>query len=332
MYTPGLKWWFGVLLASLFLLFSASTHAACTASSGMRDDVLIVVNANAADSAQVGDYYCEQRGIDPANVVKVFVPAVKDMQLDQFISLRDQLIRFLQENTLIGNESPVICDITQGYTKYYCPDSVDQIRRLTRVRYLVMTRGIPIRFTFTGSTVFGSAITSIDNYLRFWLLNYYSQDSDFRLPPRTIAFEDGRGMRTVVPSDDLEFIVGRIDGIAPENARQLVDRAIAAERNGIYGKLVSSRFGISAGNVNANGAYWKQWVPGGSLLTVYPSGDYLHGLFGQYESLSATAITHVANPACKPNDPNNTLPQDCVVRFANSGTSKARGSACGSEA
>lgn len=329
MCTPGLKWWLGVLLASLFLLFSASTRAACTASSGMRDDVLIVVNANAADSAQVGDYYCEQRGINPANVAQVFMPAIKDVPLEQFISLRDQLIRFLQQNTFTSSEPVVVCDTTQGYTKYYCPQSVDQIRRLTRIRYLVMTRGMPIRFTFTGSTVNKPDITSIDNYLRYWLLNYYVRDIDFEKNQRWIDFLDGRGMRIVNPSIDKEFIIGRIDGITPVSAMQLVDRAIAAERNGIYGKLVSSRYGASAGAVNTNGAYWKQWIWNGSPFAVYPSEDYLHGLFGQYQSPSATAVTHVTNPACKPNDPNITVPQDCVVRYATGGVSKSPGSSLG---
>ncbi len=144
-----------MLLVSLALLLSGAARAACAPQQVVRDDVLIVVNDNSIDSPTVGDYYCEQRGIAPGNIAHVHVPVVNEVALDQFVSLRDQLIRFLQQNTLNGNETPVVCDTAQGYTPYYCPESVDQIRRLTRIRYLVTTRGVPIKFLFTGSTLKG---------------------------------------------------------------------------------------------------------------------------------------------------------------------------------
>jgi len=309
-------WLLGSWLLGLALLFSPTVRATCTVQPVMRDDVLIVVNANSPRSAEVGDYYCEQRGIDPANVAQVYLPVAGAMQLDQFVSLRDQLIRFLQLNTLAGNEVPVVCDTTQGYTKYYCPESIDQIRRLTRIRYLVMIRGVPTHFYFTGSTVNGPTLASVDNYLRYWLLNYFAQDADFiGFDQRMVDFEDGRGMRSVLPSRDLELIVGRIDGITPENAKQQVDRVLAAERNGVFGKLVSSMYtGMRLSN--SDGAYWKQWQRWNSQTTVYPSWHYLHGLFGELQLPYELAITHATNPECVTNNATTKkLPQDCVTRL-----------------
>jgi hypothetical protein len=306
------------LVCPLFL-FSTGASATCTAHAGMRQDVLIIVNANSPSAAQIGDYYCEQRGIDPANIAAVYVPTVNDVQLDQFVSLRDQLILFLQQHTLNGSETPVVCDTTQGYRRYYCPQIVEQIRRLTRIRYLVMIRGIPSHFNYTGSPLPNVTLTSVDNYLRFWLLNYFAQDTAFsQFNQRAIDFADGRGMRIVQPDHDGEFIVGRIDGITPQNAMQLVDRTLAAEHNGIYGKLISSMFTNRYMRLNNNGAgaYWKQWLPGGGVQTVYPSWHYLHGLFGELQLPYQTAITHVTNPACVTNDPvTHVLPQECVTRL-----------------
>jgi hypothetical protein len=304
-------------LAALLLLCSSAGHAACVQQADMRDDVLIVVNANSVDSPQIGEYYCERRAVNPANIVQVYVPATDLVGLDQFISLRDQLIRFLQQHTLAGSEPPVACDTAQGYTPYYCPDCVDQIRRLTRIRYLVMTRGVPTKFSFAGSKLRGPTRTSIDNYLRFWLLNYYAEDTEFMRmgAQRAADFADGRGMRTVMPERDREFIVGRIDGITAENAMQIVDRTIAAERNGIYGKLVSSKFGSLARNVSPSGAYWKEWLSNGTTHTVYPSWHYLHGLFGQLQTPITTAVTYRLNPECLTHDANGESPQDCVTRL-----------------
>ena len=101
------------------LVFCGEAFSACSPEKILRDDVLIVVNDNSVGSAQIGEHYCEQRGIDPANIVHVRVPATSDVQLDQFISLRDQIIKFLLENTLPAGTQPVSCDQTLGYSPYY---------------------------------------------------------------------------------------------------------------------------------------------------------------------------------------------------------------------
>ena len=133
------------LLFVSLISFAFSNHviAACnlTPEQILHNDVLVVVNDNSISSPQVGDYYCEQRGINPANVAHVRVPVTNDVQLDQFISLRDQLIKHMQENTLPTGVVPIACDTLQGYTRYYCPESVDQLSQKSKIRYLVMTKG-----------------------------------------------------------------------------------------------------------------------------------------------------------------------------------------------
>ncbi len=124
-------------------------------------------------------------------------------------------------------------------------------------------------------------------------------------------------MRPVMPSMDREFIVGRIDGITAGNAMQLVDRAMAAERNGVYGKLVSSPFGPESGEgtITNKGGSWKQWLANGQLMNVYPSWFYLHGLFGTLQTPHATAVTHILDPECLTLDVNDKSPQNCVTRL-----------------
>jgi hypothetical protein len=286
--------------------------ATCSPVQILRDDVLVVVNDNSISSPQVGDYYCEQRGIDPDNVAHVRVPVTNDVQLDQFISLRDQLIKHMQEKTLSGI-TPVACDTTKGYTRYYCPESITQLRQNSSIRYVVMTKGLPIRFKFTGSTVPFNPEASVDNYLRFWLTNYFSADVSFRINNRAIAFADGRGMRTIEPINDQELIVGRIDGVDTEGAKRLVDRAINAEMNGIFGKLYGNKFGGAAAKGNSEGAYWKSWLPNGQVEDVYPSPNYLHGLFGELQSPTGTAVRHTINSECISLDVTGRIPKECVT-------------------
>ena len=309
-----------LLLTSALLLFGSNTFAACAPQQILRDDVLIVVNDNSIASPQIGDYYCEQRGIDPANIAHVRVPATSDVLLDQFIVLRDQLIKFLLENTLPAGMQPASCNQSEGYTPYYCPATVDQIRQHTKIRYLVLTKGIPARFTFTGSTLAGNPEGVVDNYLRFWLTNYFDRDVRFTINQRAIDFADGRGMRTVDPVIDREFIVGRIEGVDVASSMKLVDRAIAAEQDGIFGKLYGSKFGPQAELSTIYGAYLKQWRPNGGTSPIYPSWEYLHGLFGDLQNHAYNAVRHLSNTECLTYNANDRVPQDCVTRLTSGGT------------
>ena len=250
------------------LLTSLPAHA-------LRDDVLVIVNDNSVDSPQVGDYYRQQRGINPANIVHVNVPDSYFISWDDFRRLRDQLIRFMQISTLDDPLlTPVVC--TDGEPPYYCQASMDQLRTHTRIRYLVTTRGVPTRMTVDGSTLSSpNTPTSVDNYLKYWLINYFTDDVKLGFSEREVAFGDGGGMRLVDPAIDRELIVGRIDGLDLNAARALVDRAMAVEAAGIYGSWYGST------------QFWR-WKDANTGASLYPrSGSsvlgwrYALGLWGE---------------------------------------------------
>ena len=196
------KFWRCIFAGVCLLLTSLPAHA-------LRDDVLVIVNDNSVDSPQVGTYYAQQRGINPANIVHVKVPNSYFISWDDFRRLRDQLIRFMQDNTLDDPSlTPVVC--TDGEPPYYCQAAMDQLRAHTQIRYLVTTRGVPTRMTVDGSTLASpDAPTSVDNYLKYWLINYFPDDVPLKFSEREAAFGDGRGMRPVDPATDRELIVGR---------------------------------------------------------------------------------------------------------------------------
>ena len=246
-----------------------------TAALAVRNDVLIIVNDNSIDSPQIGNYYAQQRDIDPTNIVHVNVPDSYFISWDDFRSLRDQLIRFMQLNTLDAPAlTPEVC--TDGEPPYYCSASMDQLRAHTKIRYLVTTRGVPTRMTVDGSTLFSpNAPTSVDNYLKYWLINYFSDDVKLAFNEREIAFGDGRSMRTVQPAIDRELIVGRIDGLDLNAARELVDRAIAVESTGIYGNWYGSTKFWSWKNANTRKAIYPK--SGRSVL----GWRYALGLWGE---------------------------------------------------
>ncbi len=244
-----------------------------------RDDVLVIVNDNSIDSPQIGAYYAQQRNINPANIVHVRIRNGFFINWGEFLSLRDQIIAFMQTNTL---DDPALTPATcvDGDLPYYCPAAMQQLRQHTKIRYLVTTRGIPTRMTVTGSSLFAAAApTSVDNYLKYWLINYFASDVKLKFTEREQAFMDGRGMRTVVPSVDKELIVGRIDGINQEAALNLVDRAIQAEQNGLYGNLFSNTQALHWIDHSVNsGAPERVYLPSEGILQ---SWRYQMGIFGE---------------------------------------------------
>ena len=149
-----------VVITSL-LLFSLSAVEAA------RDDVLIIANDNSIDSPELGAYYAEQRDIDAANIVHVRVPDSYFISWGDFRRLRDQLIHFMQVNTLDDPAlEPVVC--TDGEPPYYCRAAIEQLRTHTRIRYLMTTRGVPTRMTVDDSTLLSpDAPASVDNYLKY---------------------------------------------------------------------------------------------------------------------------------------------------------------------
>ena len=257
------------VVIGLLLLFQLSVVEAA------RDDVLVIVNDNSSDSPQVGAYYAQQRDINPANIVHLKVPDSYFISWTDFRRMRDQLIHFMQTNTLDDPAlTPVVC--IDGEPPYYCNASMDQLRAHTRIRYLVTTRGVPTRMTVDGSTLYSpNAPTSVDNYLKYWLINYFANDVQLKFTEREIAFGDGRGMRVVEPATDRELIVGRIDGLDLSAARALVDRAMDVEDAGIYGSWYGST------------KFWS-WRHANSRAAIYPASSrsvlgwrYALGLWGE---------------------------------------------------
>jgi hypothetical protein len=262
-----------------------------------RDDVLIIVNDNSLDSPEIGLYYARQRGIDQNNIVHVSVPDSYFVAWGQFRNLRDQIIRFMQANTLDDPDlEPVVCE--DGEPPYYCAVSMEQLRAHTRIRYLVTTRGVPTRVRVADSALYApNAPASVDAYLRHWLVNYFDQDVQLKLTERELAFGDGTDMRQVIPALDRELIVGRIDGLTRSAAEALVDRAMGAERDGIYGRLLGSlRF--------------RKWYDHEAARWMVLDGRHPLHLFGEWRP---ECVDYLASPSGLPE---GKTPAHCMVQMS----------------
>ncbi|MDP1927572.1 MAG: hypothetical protein Q8K62_03575 [Thiobacillus sp.] len=265
-------------LAQLFAL-SFFTFLACTTSYATpRNDVLIIVNDNSYDSPLLGAYYAQQRNIAPANVIHVNIPNQYYIDWIQFTSLRDQILRQGICSSLAPASRPVAC--TDTNQTIYTQENIDTLTAHTPIKYIVTTRGVPSRVKTAHPD--STESTSADNYLRHLLARFYL-DNTFPSPPSTRKsdFSDGRGMRVVNPATDKEYIIGRIDGVDLSSAKELLNRAIRVEANGLFGNLFASTFG----NVANGGAF--NWVDDKDLPIYLPEDNtkdywrYAFGLLGE---------------------------------------------------
>jgi len=211
-----------------------------------RNDVLVVVNDNSVDSPRVGQYYAQQRDINPANVVHIRVPNQFIVSWNDFRSLRDQILRLGICPTLAAAARPASCGTWS--TPIYAAADVVALTAATPIRYIVLTRGVPTRMRVENSALVNpTESTSVDNYLRFWLARYLSSDVQLKFLERAnaLAYSSLTDWRTrirpVEPAQDREYVVGRIDGLDLDSAKALVDRTLHSEGAGFHGKVYSSQ-------------------------------------------------------------------------------------------
>ena len=193
---------FLTFISIVLLLISTNLFAACDdtlPAIGIRDDVLIIVNDNAKDSCEVARYYAEKRGLGKNSIVHTVTRASHLLHYNEFRIFSDQIFKYMQENTLVDNAPPApVC--TDGLSVYYCQASVDHLRQYTKIRYLIPTRGVPMR-----TRIETSESTTVDNYIANSLVRYIDTPTSLLYYEREIAFGDGRGMRTVDTQHDGEW-------------------------------------------------------------------------------------------------------------------------------
>lgn len=217
---------------------------------GMADsgEVAVVWSRQIPESRDVARYYATRRGISDAHLIEIDVAAGVTISRDDYILRIERPIkRALEDQGLMKFVStPISATATAaGRMAYRCVAS--------RVRYLVMTWGIPYRI--------------LDDPTRV--------DKDLAIPPRmrrTDACVDNdlcllpilgqvnltgavinrscyNATNTALlnPTNSL-LMVTRLDGPSPAIAMGLVDKAMQAERDGLFGRAYFDLRGISSGD------------------------------------------------------------------------------------
>jgi len=218
---------------------------------GRGDEVVVVYNRRVApDSRLVAEHYAAARQVPPEQVIGLTLPETESMTRAEY---RDQLekplLRELQARKLITFKDELI-PATNGK-----PAEVGRKPVQARVRYLALCYGVPARI-IRDPTLVEPNMDKLAPELR---RNEAAVDSELAALPRS-EFRFGlygpaanhlygaTNAAWLTPTNGI-LLVSRLDGPTAAIALELVDKALSAETNGLWGRAYFDARGLT------NGAY-----------------------------------------------------------------------------
>ena len=232
--------WPRALSALLVLVSCAVGPWARGAGPASRDgrSVVILVNGASADSKAIGAYYAAKRGIPPANICRVTCTTSEVISRRRFNArIREPLRTFLRARGLAAKAEP------EG-------------RLRLNVKYLVSTYGVPVKIREHYSA---ESLERLPR--RFVDRNGAAVDSELSLigqPEYALAGAIPNPMRaTDCAAAEPPLFATRLDGPTPEIAKGLVDAALRAERDGLFGLAYVDTRGLQEGE-DKDGDDWMR--------------------------------------------------------------------------
>lgn len=244
-----------ILAAALVAVFAP---VACASPDTRGSQVAVVYNLNAGpDSQLIAEHYAEKRDVPKSQVIGLPMPRAETISRPEFQGqVQEPLLQQLESLGLITFHAEIIPASADR------PGLVLWVPVMSRVRYLVLSHGVPLRISHDESAVPANATNLPPQQRR----TEASVDSELVLLPQARrrlrlagpyanAFFGTTNAALLHPTNGI-FIVARLDGPSPRVARELVDKALAAETNGFWGYAYFDPRGLG------NSAYRKgdDWI------------------------------------------------------------------------
>ncbi len=215
--------------------------------------VLVLANRDDPESLEVARHYVERRGLGERAIVALPMPLTEEISWAEFVSAIWNPL--LQEATARGDIDAMVMRLT---------DEVGRTKIVTsghRLDAIVICRGVPLRVAhdpalfdersnpLAANTVLRTNEGAVDSELALLAVNGAPIAAFVPNPAFLGATNTGpadAALRQVIP-------VGRLDGPTAADAKALVDRALAAEREGLWGRAY-----IDIGGPHRQGDEWLE--------------------------------------------------------------------------
>jgi uncharacterized protein (TIGR03790 family) len=233
----------------LLLLFAFVTMATMARSDDLADRVIVLANSDEPESVRLAEYYAAKRGVPKDNIIALNMPITEAVGWRVFL---DTLFNpFQAELVKCGWIDAIGMDLSDavGRKKYAISGH--------KISYLVVCRGVPLKIVndpllpsepipAAANPAFKTNAASVDGELALLALSN----------PPLIAFVPNPLFNNDRPSSlQLNQIVkvSRLDGPTFDDARELIDHALAAEQTGLIGRSY-----VDIGGPHAQGDRWLE--------------------------------------------------------------------------
>ncbi|MBL9167691.1 MAG: TIGR03790 family protein [Verrucomicrobiales bacterium] len=227
----------GAAAACLGLCLLLAAPVAQARESG--ESVVVVYNRNLKESKEVADYYAERRSVPADQVVGLDLPTTETMTRDEYLQ---RLQRPLSKALLDAKVWDDLQTLSNG---------LQQLGK-SKIRYAALCYGVPVKVLNDPSLKEAGAEKIPENLRR----SDCAVDSQMTL----LAWGDKAPWIGVIPNPFYGvtnalymhptngiLMVSRLDGPTPAIAKGLVDKAIQAETNGLWGRAYFDARGLTNG-------------------------------------------------------------------------------------
>jgi uncharacterized protein (TIGR03790 family) len=201
------------------------------------DEVVIVYNSNILESRQVADFYAGRRQVPASQMFGFALTNHQDITRKEF---RDRLQRPLAkalESKKLWHIGKVTVPATTNQAEH-----VERKVTSSKIRYAVLCYGVPLRIWSDPDLKepgaeklrpeFRRDEAAVDSELA--LLPLIEQDLPLSGPLRNPVYS-ATNAAAIDPTNGV-LMVARLDAASPEIVRGMVDRALEAETNGLWGR------------------------------------------------------------------------------------------------
>jgi len=250
-----------VIVSSLIFGFGPTLSAA---GSDGGDQVVVLYNSRVPASKAIADHYAAMRHVPPGQIFSFDLTTNEEMSRAEFKqSLQLPLAAKLSETGLWKFGKVTLTTTTNR------PGPTITAVLKARIRYAVLCWGMPLKIAQDNSETSAASPfalaadqlnqASVDSELAWlpWSQNHWGLNGALRNPLYGRA-----DPAALTPTNGL-LLVARLDGPTPQIANRLVDQAIAAESNGLWGRAY-----FDARGLGTDSAYYigDEWILNGARI------------------------------------------------------------------
>lgn len=228
------------LFLSVFLFVVSEVNAAPS----LADSTIVIYNTALPDSVELAKFYAQQRGIARDHLVGLLCSVEEEISREQF-------------DTTIAEPLRGIFKERRWWTTR---DTPEQTITGSAIHFVAVCRGVPLKIKATATPYDGDQPGAGPAFNR----NEASVDSELALlanpsrqisgPARNLYFKSFRAITEF--QDATILLVCRLDGPTIAAARRLIVDAIAAEKNGLWGRAYID----GANNMSGGRELGDQWL------------------------------------------------------------------------